>query len=187
MSLQREVRGLLMVCLVAAPAFVMQSCASSRPSPAEERYEISPEHPFVSTSYEVVGDESCADIVLKVEIRFPDGGGEKYEFPIRPRLSVDIGQGTTIRGSVIRGIAADNPFSGSGYNGSVEIFELTAKTVTVTADFSWTNAKHEGGELKQKITLPYGKPETRRLPDGATIEISWREPKSTNKGAKPPG
>jgi hypothetical protein len=126
--------------------------------------------------YEVADDESCADIVLTVDLHIPDVYTHTYEFPIRARLYVDTGKGMTIHGGSIGGISADNPFNGTGFNGGVNVFEITATSVTVSAGFYWTNSKHERGELKQDLKLPYGKPLSVRLPDGSAIEISWREP-----------
>ncbi|HEV7506100.1 MAG TPA: hypothetical protein VGS07_14420 [Thermoanaerobaculia bacterium] len=100
-------------------------------------------------------------------------------------MSVDTGSGMSIHGGSFGGISGDNPFNGSGFNGYVNIIELTATSATVSADFSWTNSKHETGGFKKDFKLPYGKPLSARLADGTTIEISWRKPKSA-RGEDPP-
>ncbi len=183
MRLQRQLRGLLMISLATASAVFTQSCASSRRT-AEDFGPSSP-YPFSFTMYEVSDDESCADIVLTVDLQIPDAYTHTYEFPIRARLYVDTGKGTAIHIDSVGGISADNPFNGTGFNGSVNVFEITATSATVSADFSWTNSKHEKGELKQDLKIPYGKPLSVRLPDGSTIEISWRKPRSASREEPP--
>jgi hypothetical protein len=183
MRLQRQLRGLLIISLATAPAVFTQSCASS-PRTAEDFGPSSP-YPFSFTEYEVSDDESCADIVLTVDLQIPDVYTHKYEFPIRARLYVDTGKGMTIHGGSIGGISGDNPFNGSGFNGYVDVFELTAESVTVSSNFSWTNSKHETGGFKKDFKLPYGKPFSARLADGTTIEICWRKPGSTPKQEQP--
>ena len=182
MSFQRELRVLLMISFATASAVVTQSCASSRTT-AKDFGPSSP-YPFSFTDYEVSA-ESCADVVLTVDLHIPDVYAHTYEFPIRARLAVETGSGTSFHGGSFGGISGDNPFDGSGFNGSVNVFELTATTATVSADFSWTNSKHETGGFKKDIKLPYGKPLSTRLADGTTIEISWRKPKSV-RGEDPP-
>lgn len=183
MNLQRQFRGLLMISLATASAVFTQSCASSRRTTKD--FGPSSPYPFSFTMYEVADDESCADVVLTVDLQIPDVYTHKYEFPIRARLYVDTGKGMTMHGGSIGGIAADNPFNGTGFNGGVNVFEITAKSATVSAGFYWTHWKHEKGELKQDLKIPYGEPRSVRLPDGSTIEISWREPKSVSREEPP--
>lgn len=182
MILQRELRVLLMISFATASAVFTQSCASSHRT-AKDFGPSSP-YPFSFTDYEVSA-ESCADVVLTVDLHIPDVYSHKYEFPIRARLIVDTGSGTSMPGGSFGGISGDNPFNGSGFNGYVDIFELTAKSVTVSSNFSWTNSKHETGGFKKDFKLPYGKPLSDRLADGTTIEISWRKPKSAPKEDPP--
>jgi hypothetical protein len=185
MIFQRELRGLLMISFATASVLITQSCALTPPR-TTEAFIPSPVHPFSFTDYEVSDDESCADVVLTVDLHIPDVYSHTYEFPIRARLSVDTGNGTAVHGGSFGGISGDNPFNGSGFNGYVNVFELTATSVTVSADFSWTNSKHETGGFKKDFKLPYGKPLSTRLADGTTIEISWRKPKSASKEEEQP-
>lgn len=185
MSFQRELRGLLMISFAMASVLVMQSCTLT-PSRTEEAFEPSPAHPLSYTEYEVSDDERCADVVLVADLHIPGVYSHTYEFPIRARLSVDTGNGTTFRGGVAGGISGDNPFNGSGFNGYVDVFELTATSATVSANFSWTNSKHETGGFKKNFKLPYGKPLSTRLADGTTIEITWRKPTLASKKEKQP-
>jgi hypothetical protein len=182
MSFQRELRVLLMISFATASAVFTQSCASS--AKRAEDFGPSSPYPFSFTDYDI-SEESCADVVLTVDLHIPDVYSHKYEFPIRARLAVDTGSGTLIPGGCFGGISGDNPFDGSGFNGSVNVFELTATRVTVSSDFSWTNSKHETGGFKKDFKLPYGKPLSTHLADGTTIEISWRKPKSV-RGENPP-
>lgn len=164
---------LLALLLLLACGGLLAGCAGSRSRASEpETYE----------SFCVTEKEAEAFTVVVVNVDVEGVLHESYRFPIVRKVQALFpddsgGYPVEICGGSIKGISADNPFSGSGYNGYGHLSDISAKGATFSMSFSWDKADGSHGSTKAEEHFAWATPARRQIADGVVVTASFEAPK----------
>jgi hypothetical protein len=166
-------RAVLAALLLFACGCLLASCAASRsPASVPETYE----------SFCVTEKEAEAFTVVVVRVDVEGVLHESYRFPISRKVQAlfpDSSGGYPVElcGGSIKGISADNPFNGSGYNGYGHLSDISAKGATFSMSFSWDKADGSHGSTKAEEHFAWDTPARRQIADGVVVTASFETPK----------
>ncbi|MFY9820325.1 MAG: hypothetical protein WAM82_03025 [Thermoanaerobaculia bacterium] len=151
-------------------AALLLSACTVRPSPVPAYYE----------NYCQARNEAEAFTVLVVRVEIQGVLDESYRFPIsrqRHEMRKDSSGGypMEICGGAISGISADNPFNGTGFNGSYSVSDISEKGLTFNMSFSWDKAGDVHGSTSASQFFSWQTPARQQVADGVLLS-GWFEP-----------
>lgn len=129
------------------------------------------------------GKEADAFTVMTVRIEVENAIDHSFRIPVARRryaITRDSEGNYHVEGGCVgafRGISADNPFSGSGFNGFVSLGVMSAKGGDLSITFSWTKADGTRGSTKDERPFSWGTPTRYQVEKGVVVSTTFEAPK----------